>query len=177
MILFSHPFARRKECGNASQTPEELITREVTLNKLCWSSIITIGSPKVTLNSIFELLSPSPAGWISWACHTKNSCTFKSFLIWSTRLLRYNLFDFIILIIGLIDWFIEWLRSESQAFSSYIRCAMLVYRTVLPVLVTFQNIKELVPTPWQMVKFKMPLFSLVEIKKKNTCWYRSLNLC
>jgi len=35
---------------------------------------------------------------------------------------------------------------------------MLVYKTMLPVLASLQNIKELVPTPWEMVKFKMPLF-------------------
>lgn len=108
MILFSDPFARRKECDNVSQTPEELITREVTLNKLYWSSIVTIGSPKITLNIISKLLSSHLAGWISWVCHPKNSCTFTIFLIWSTRLFRYNLFDLIILKIGLIDWLIYW---------------------------------------------------------------------
>jgi hypothetical protein len=62
VILFSDPFARRKECGNASQTPEEQVTKEVTLNKLYRSSIVTIGSPKITLNIIFEILSPSLVG-------------------------------------------------------------------------------------------------------------------
>jgi len=59
MILFSDHFARHKECGNSSQTPEELITTKVTLNKLYWSSIFTIGSSKITVNIIPELLSPS----------------------------------------------------------------------------------------------------------------------
>ena len=121
MILFSDPVARRKECGNANQTPEELITREVTLYKLYWSSVVTIGSPKITLNIISEIFSPSLAGWISCVCHPKNSYTFTSFLIWSKRRFRYNLFDLIILIIGLIDWLIYWVIEiwNSSTFLLY----------------------------------------------------------